>query len=41
MAGSWSARRLVLRLTPAHHALLLDALMLASGLSMLWAAWHA
>jgi uncharacterized membrane protein YfcA len=36
MAGAWVARRFVLRLHPDRFRLLMDALMLLSGLAMLW-----
>ena len=38
MAGSYLAKRFVLRLPPERFRLLMDGLMLASGLAMLWAA---
>jgi uncharacterized protein len=38
MAGSFVARYFVLRLTPATFKLVVDGLMLSSGLSLLWAA---
>jgi len=37
MAGAWLAKRFVLRLHPDRFRLLMDALMLISGLTMLWA----
>ncbi len=37
MAGAWLAKRFVLRLRPDRFRLLMDALMLVSGLTMLWA----
>jgi uncharacterized membrane protein YfcA len=37
MAGAWLAKRFVLRLHPDRFRLLMDALMLVSGLTMLWA----
>ena len=37
MAGAWLAKRFVLRLHPDRFRLLMDALMLLSGLTMLWA----
>jgi uncharacterized membrane protein YfcA len=37
MLGAWIAKRFVLRLHPDRFRLLMDALMLLSGLSMLWA----
>ncbi|MBL8380862.1 MAG: sulfite exporter TauE/SafE family protein [Burkholderiales bacterium] len=40
MAGSFLAKRLVLRLDPAQFRWLMDALMLAAGITMLWAAWQ-
>ncbi len=40
MAGTFVGKAVVLRLRPETLSLLLDALMLASGLSLLWAAWH-
>lgn len=39
MAGSFLAKRFVLKLTPDHFRLLMDGLMLISGLTMLWTAW--
>ncbi|MGH7397193.1 MAG: sulfite exporter TauE/SafE family protein [Candidatus Rokuibacteriota bacterium] len=39
MAGAWIAKRFVLRLHPDRFRLLMDALMLISGLSMLYAAF--
>jgi hypothetical protein len=41
MAGAYCGRFLVLRLARARHALLLDGLMLCSGLAMLWTALGA
>jgi uncharacterized protein len=41
MAGAWIAKRFVLRLHPDRFRLLMDALMLLSGLTMLWAALGA
>jgi uncharacterized membrane protein YfcA len=38
MAGSYIAKRFVLRLDPARFRLLMDALLLVSGVAMLWAA---
>jgi hypothetical protein len=38
MAGSFVARYFVLRLTPSTFKLVVDGLMLSSGLSLLWAA---
>jgi uncharacterized protein len=38
MAGSFIAKRFVLKLEPAQFRLLMDALMLASGAAMLWSA---
>ncbi len=38
MTGSFVSRRFVLRMTPATFRLLVDGLMLSSGLSLLWAA---
>jgi uncharacterized membrane protein YfcA len=38
MAGAWIAKRFVLRLGPDRFRLLMDALMLLSGLTMLWTA---
>ena len=38
MAGAWIARRFVLRLHPDRFRLLMDTLMLLSGLAMLWSA---
>jgi uncharacterized membrane protein YfcA len=40
MAGAWIAKRFVLRLHPDRFRLLMDALMLLSGLSMLWTAFR-
>ena len=39
MAGAWIAKRFVLRLHPDRFRLLMDALMLLSGLTMLYAAF--
>ncbi len=39
MAGAWLAKRFVLRLHPDRFRMLMDALMLLSGLTMLWAAF--
>ena len=39
MAGAWIARRFVLRLHPDRFRLLMDALMLLSGLALLWSGW--
>jgi uncharacterized membrane protein YfcA len=38
MAGSFCARHIVMRMTPGTFKLLVDGLMLSSGLSLLWAA---
>jgi uncharacterized membrane protein YfcA len=38
MAGSYIAKRFVLKLDPARFRLLMDALLLVSGIAMLWAA---
>lgn len=38
MTGAWIAKRFVLRLHPDRFRLLMDALMLVSGLTMLWTA---
>jgi uncharacterized protein len=38
MAGSYLAKRFVLKLPPERFRLLMDALMLVSGIAMLWAA---
>jgi hypothetical protein len=38
MVGAWVARRFVLRLHPDRFRLLMDALMLVSGATMLWTA---
>ena len=38
MAGSFLARSLVLRISPGKYKLLVDGLMLSSGLSLLWAS---
>jgi uncharacterized membrane protein YfcA len=40
MAGTYLGKAFVLRLTPKAFSLLLDALMLCSGLSLLWQAWR-
>ena len=39
MVGAWIAKRFVLRLHPDRFRLLMDALMLLSGLTMLWTAF--
>ena len=39
MAGAVIARRFVLRLEAQRFRLLMDGLLLVSGLTMLWAAW--
>jgi uncharacterized membrane protein YfcA len=39
MAGSFLAKRFVLKLKPESFQLLMDALMLVSGATMLWTAW--
>jgi uncharacterized membrane protein YfcA len=39
MIGAWIAKRFVLRLHPDRFRLLMDGLMLVSGLTMLWAAF--
>jgi uncharacterized membrane protein YfcA len=41
MVGAFVAKRFVLRIPPERFRLLMDALMLASGLAMLWAAASA
>lgn len=41
MAGAWIAKRFVLRLHPDRFRLLMDALMLVSGVTMLWTALRA
>jgi uncharacterized protein len=38
MAGSFAARSIVVRMTPQTFRHVVDALMLSSGLSLLWAA---
>ena len=38
MAGSYIAKRFVLKLEPAQFRLLMDALMFVSGAAMLWSA---
>ena len=38
VAGTISAKRIVLRLSPEFYRWLLDALLLCSGLTLLWAA---
>jgi uncharacterized protein len=40
MAGAWIAKRFVLRLHPDRFRLLMDALMLVSGLTMMYAAFR-
>ena len=40
MAGAWIAKRFVLRLHPDRFRLLMDALMLLSGATMLWTAFR-
>jgi uncharacterized membrane protein YfcA len=40
MAGSFFSKRFVLKLDAANFRVLMDALMLLSGLSMLWSALH-
>jgi len=40
MAGTCAGKALVVRISPHAFSLLLDALMLCSGLSLLWAAWR-
>jgi uncharacterized protein len=40
MVGAWIAKRFVLRLHPDRFRLLMDALMLISGLTMLWTAFR-
>jgi len=39
-AGAFIARRFVLQLSPERFRLLMDGLMLASGLTLIWAAWR-
>jgi uncharacterized membrane protein YfcA len=39
MIGAWIAKGFVLRLHPDRFRLLMDGLMLISGLTMLWAAF--
>jgi uncharacterized membrane protein YfcA len=38
MAGSFAARYVVVRMSPRTFKLVVDGLMLSSGLSLLWAA---
>jgi len=38
MAGSFAARYVVVRMSPNTFKLVVDGLMLSSGLSLLWAA---
>jgi hypothetical protein len=38
MIGSFSARLIVVRMSPAAFKLVVDGLMLSSGISLLWAA---
>ena len=38
MAGSYAAKRFVLRISPERFRLLMDGLMLISGAALLWAA---
>ena len=38
MIGAFVAKRIVLRLSPEFYRLFLDALLLCSGLTLLWAA---
>ena len=38
MAGAFCARRIVVRMSPGTFRLVVDGLMLSSGLSLLWAA---
>ena len=38
MGGSFVAKHFMVRLTPSHFRLLMDGLLLAAGVSMLWAA---
>lgn len=40
MTGAFASRALVLRMTPAMFSWVDDGLVLASGLSLLWAAFH-
>lgn len=40
MAGTYVGKAFVMRISPHAFSLLLDALMLCSGLSLLWAAWR-
>ncbi len=40
MVGTYAGKALVVRVSPEVFTHLLDALMLASGLSLLWAAWR-
>ncbi|WDZ94370.1 sulfite exporter TauE/SafE family protein [Herbaspirillum sp. WKF16] len=40
MAGTFAGRAFVMKMSERHHQRLLDALLVASGLSLLWAAIH-
>jgi len=40
MAGTFAGKSLVVRMSPAVFSVLIDGLMLCSGLSLLWAAWR-
>jgi uncharacterized membrane protein YfcA len=39
MAGTFAGKALVLRMSAARHGQVLDALLLVSGLALLWTAW--
>lgn len=40
MAGAFAGRAVVLKISPGGYRMLIDGLMLCSGLSLLWAAWR-
>jgi uncharacterized membrane protein YfcA len=40
MVGAIAGKAIVLRMSPGHFHLILDGVMIASGLSMLWGAFH-
>ncbi|MBB6245061.1 sulfite exporter TauE/SafE family protein [Rhodanobacter sp. A1T4] len=40
MVGAIAGKAIVLRMSPSHFHLILDGVMIASGLSMLWGAFH-
>lgn len=40
MAGTFLGKAFVMKMSERHHQLLLDVLLVASGLSLLWAAMH-